>query len=65
MVAEKNSSTDSIKLLLNKMTHDVVLKYAILAILFSYFYNLPFVKYSAVGNNEFRIYDIAGLFIYK
>ncbi len=29
----------------------------------SYFYNLPVLKYSAIGNNELRLYDLAGLVI--
>jgi O-Antigen ligase len=54
---------NNITLFLNKMSNDVALKYVLLAMVFSYFYNLPFIKYNALGNNEFRIYDIAGFFV--
>ncbi len=46
---------------INKICGDLFLKLLILIILFSYFYNLSVIKYSAVGKNEFRIYDVAGL----
>ena len=29
----------------------------------SYFYNLPVIKYAVKGDNEFRIYDVLGVFI--
>lgn len=58
-----NSNKVAAELLINKMSNDKVLKYIILAMIFSYFYNLPFIKYSLSGNNEFRIYDVFGLFI--
>lgn len=29
----------------------------------SYFYNLPVLKYSLTGNNEFRLYDVVGVFL--
>jgi len=33
------------------------------AMVFSYFYNLPAIKYNLVGNNEFRLYDVAGIMV--
>ncbi|HEX9979474.1 MAG TPA: O-antigen ligase family protein [Flavobacterium sp.] len=36
---------------------------AVYGMLLSYFYNLPALSYSARGNNELRIYDIAGLLV--
>ncbi|WP_203257328.1 O-antigen ligase family protein [Hyunsoonleella ulvae] len=38
-------------------------KAALALMILSYFYNLPVLKYSAIGNNELRLYDITGLFI--
>jgi hypothetical protein len=39
--------------------------YFILVVLMvlSYFYNLPVIKYSVTGDNEFRLYDVVGLFV--
>lgn len=39
------------------------LLFTIYGIIFSYFYNLPVIKYSVTGDNEFRIYDVLGVFI--
>lgn len=38
-----------------------VLFWALIAMIFSYFYNLPVMTYAAVGSNELRLYDFAGL----
>lgn len=40
-----------------------LLLYIVYGIIFSYFYNLPVIKYSVTGDNEFRIYDVLGIFI--
>jgi hypothetical protein len=48
---------------LNKISNDIFLKFLLLLTLFSYYYNLPVLKYSLIGNNEFRLYDITGLMI--
>jgi hypothetical protein len=40
-----------------------LLLYAVYGIIFSYFYNLPVLKYSIKGDNEFRIYDVLGVYI--
>ena len=37
--------------------------FSVYLMLFSYFYNLPVMSYSLTGNNEFRLFDIAGIFI--
>ncbi|AXG71338.1 O-antigen ligase [Kordia sp. SMS9] len=39
------------------------LKFTMLAVLFSYFYNLAVFNYSITGNNELRLYDFLGLLI--
>lgn len=38
-------------------------KATLAAMIFSYFYNLPAIKYSLTGANEFRLYDVAGFAI--
>jgi hypothetical protein len=38
-------------------------KVALALMVLSYFYNLPVLKYSAIGQNELRLYDLAGLVI--
>lgn len=40
-----------------------LIKVALFLLIVSYFYNLPVVKYSLTGNNEFRLYDVVGLVI--
>lgn len=40
--------------------HSKTLVWAVYAMVISYFYNLPVVGYSAKGNNELRLYDLAG-----
>lgn len=42
---------------------DKVLLYILYGFLFSYFYNLPVIKYSIKGDNEFRLYDVLGFFL--
>ncbi|TBN03616.1 O-antigen ligase domain-containing protein [Hyunsoonleella flava] len=41
----------------------VYVKIALALMVISYFYNLPALKYSAIGENELRLYDITGLVI--
>lgn len=36
----------------------------ILLMIFSYFYNLPVIGYSLKGDNELRLYDILGVFVF-
>ncbi len=38
-----------------------ILFWALIGMILSYFYNLSVFNYSAVGNNELRLYDFAGL----
>lgn len=47
-------------LALELLLKNKVLLYTLYGILFSYFYNLPILKYSIKGDNEFRIYDVLG-----
>lgn len=56
---QKNAGT----FLMNKIIDDLFLKWLLIIMLLSYFYNLPVVKYSITGNNEFRLYDVAGISI--
>ena len=46
---------------LYKRFNQPVLFWALIAMIFSYFYNLPIMTYAAVGSNELRLYDFAGL----
>ncbi len=63
-IAELNNSNKVIfEHLVQKIANDKLLKYIVLAMIFSYFYNLPFIKYSLKGDNEFRIYDVFGFFV--
>jgi hypothetical protein len=47
----------------DRICNDLVLKTCLLIIVLSYFYNLPIIKYAAVGSNEFRIYDVFGVVV--
>lgn len=49
--------------IIETILNEKFLSFVIIAMLISYFYNLPVLKYSALGDNEFRLYDIAGIFI--
>ncbi|HBK83743.1 MAG TPA: hypothetical protein DDZ41_09135 [Flavobacterium sp.] len=40
-----------------------ILLFTVFAMIVSYFYNLPVIKYSVSGDNEFRLYDVLGVFI--
>jgi O-Antigen ligase len=48
---------------LKAVTSNSILFYVVCGLLISYFYNLPIIKYSVTGDNEFRIYDVLGLFV--
>ncbi len=41
----------------------VYIKVVLVLMVISYFYNLPVLKYSAIGENELRLYDLAGFVI--
>ena len=40
-----------------------VLLFTVFGMICSYFYNLPVIKYSISGDNEFRLYDVLGIII--
>lgn len=44
-----------------EMVNSAYVRWAIIGMIISYFYNLPVMTYSAIGNNELRLYDFAGL----
>ncbi len=48
---------------LYKKFNTPLLLFALYAMLVSYFYNLPVLSYSAIGENQFRLYDVAGAVI--
>src|SRR5690554_2820983 len=54
---------------LNVLINDKILLYTVYGFIFSYFYNLPVLKYSIKGDNELRLYDVLGVvllyFYYK
>ncbi|MFS4483065.1 O-antigen ligase family protein [Hyunsoonleella sp. 2307UL5-6] len=41
----------------------IYVKLALALMVISYFYNLPALTYSAIGQNELRLYDLAGLVV--
>lgn len=55
------SSKEIFMLELQSILKNKILKYVLFGMIFSYFYNLPVIKYSIKGSNEFRLYDILGL----
>lgn len=46
------------------LVRDNVTFLLVILMIFSYFYNLPIVGYSLKGDNELRLYDILGLFVF-
>lgn len=40
-----------------------ILLLTVYGVIFSYFYNLAVINYSVTGDNEFRLYDVLGIFI--
>lgn len=48
---------------IKQILSDKILLYILFGFIFSYFYNLPVVKYSIKGDNEFRLYDVLGPFV--
>lgn len=57
----KNLTVTDFRNALYKRFNQPALFWALIAMIFSYFYNLPVMTYSAVGSNELRLYDFAGL----
>jgi hypothetical protein len=41
-----------------------MLLYVVFGMIISFFYNLPVIKYSVTGDNEFRLYDVLGIFVF-
>lgn len=72
---DRNENTSSLTLRdlfiirFNGIINDRALKYILFGMILSYFYNLPVLKYSIKGDNEFRLYDVLGFvllyFYYK
>lgn len=48
---------------LNLIANNKKIFFLILGIIFSYYYNLPVLKYSIKGDNELRLYDVLGIFV--
>ena len=64
LTVEKKEITISIfEKALKKLISNNFLLFTLYGMIFSYFYNLPVLKYSIKGDNEFRLYDILGVFI--
>lgn len=59
--AIKDLTVDDFRNALYVRFNQPILFWALLAMILSYFYNLSVFNYSAVGNNELRLYDFAGL----
>lgn len=68
MKEEKNieiSNEENFVLALKRLVQDKFITLVLYGMILSYFYNLPVLKYSIKGDNEFRLYDIlGGLLIY-
>ena len=47
---------------LKTIESNTLLFYVTCILIISFFYNLPIIKYSVTGDNEFRLYDVFGLF---
>ncbi|MGV7105405.1 O-antigen ligase family protein [Flavobacterium sp. U410] len=59
-----NSNQSTVfKKVLENLIKDKLLLFVLYGMILSYFYNLPVLKYSIKGDNEFRLYDIFGVFI--
>jgi hypothetical protein len=46
------------------LVKDNIIFVLMILMIFSYFYNLPIVGYSLKGDNELRLYDILGVFVF-
>ena len=62
-VAVKDLTVSDFRNALYKRFNQSLLFWAIIAMIISYFYNLPVMTYAAVGENELRLYDFAGLIL--
>ncbi len=54
----------SYKSILEKQCSGLFITLLLYLLLFSYFYNLPVVSYSIKGDNELRLYDLIGPFLF-
>ncbi|WP_452224262.1 O-antigen ligase family protein [Lacinutrix chionoecetis] len=57
------TKTDYINRQCKMLFKPLYIKLTVLAMIVSYFYNLPVLSYSVQGDNEFRLYDLAGLLL--
>lgn len=48
----------------NELKDDKLVIVSVYLMLFSYFYNLPALKYSLTGENELRVYDLVGVLLF-
>lgn len=62
-VAVKDLTVNDFRNALYKRFDQSLLFWAIIAMIISYFYNLPVMTYAAVGENELRLYDVAGIIL--
>lgn len=57
------TKTDYLNKHLSQIFKPFYSRLALFLMVLSYFFNLPIIKYSVQGDNEFRLYDVAGLLI--
>ncbi|GAL89420.1 O-antigen ligase family protein [Jejuia pallidilutea] len=57
------TKTEYIEKKIEYLFKPLYVKVALVLMVVSYFYNLPALTYSAIGQNELRLYDLAGLVI--
>ena len=57
------TTTDYINKQCQLLFKPLYVKLTVLAMIVSYFYNLPVIKYSVQGDNELRLFDVAGLLV--
>lgn len=62
-IEENITPQDKFLVQLNLFLKEKFLLLVLYGIIFSYFYNLPVLKYSIKGDNELRIYDVLGIFL--
>lgn len=52
------------ELYLKHLLLDKVVLWVVIGMVVSFFYNLPVIKYSVKGDNEFRLYDVLGVLLF-
>ncbi|WAC01960.1 hypothetical protein N7U66_19305 [Lacinutrix neustonica] len=55
--------TEYINKQIKQLFKPLYVRLALLFMIISYFYNLPVIKYSVQGDNELRLYDVAGFVV--